>query len=116
MTNTLHAHVETHATDCDGPLSSGYLLTMNDHEQADQFGDIKFMERVVSHVVNVYSLFRSGTLQVDCLDESSTEKRLSWSEQTEEGHRSVEATICTDDCDLSEDSWRRDHQAEAAGY
>lgn len=111
---TIHAHVETYSTDCDGALSSGHLMTQNDDERDSQFGDIEFHERVVGYVVNTFSLLADGTLRVTRLSDGDV--RLSWSEATEEGGRSIEATICTDDCDLGESSWRRDHQAEAAGY
>lgn len=114
----LHAHIETYATDCDGALSGGYLLTMND-EEVDRaagggFGDIQFHNRVLSHVVNTYSIMATGSLTVTRLEDGDV--RLSWSEATEEGGRNIEATICTDPCDLGEDAWRRDHQAEEAGY
>jgi len=112
--NIIHAHVETYSTDCDGALSSGYLMVANESEQTEPFGDIEFHDRVVGNIVNTYSLDRTGTLTVTRLQDGDV--RLSWSEPTEEGHRNTEATICTDPCDLGEQGWRRDHQAEAAGY
>jgi hypothetical protein len=42
-------------------------------------------------------------------------KRLNWTEQTDEGGRTAEATFCTDECD-TQASLYRDHRAEAAGY
>lgn len=114
MENIIHAHVETYSADCDGPLSSGYLMVPTDEELDAPFADIDFHNRVVASVVNTYSLDSQGTLTVTRLADGDT--RLAWHEPTEEGFRRTEATICTDPCDLGEQSWRRDHQAEAAGY
>ena len=112
---TIHAHIETYSTDCDGALSSGHVMVPTEHELKDEaFGDIRFHNRVVTSVVNTYSLDVVGTLRVT---RSGDEVRLMWNEPTEEGGRATEAIICTDErCDLEEQPWRRDHQAEAAGY
>lgn len=117
---TLHAHIESYSTDCDGPISSSYVLTMNEDELKGQdepnyFGDIYFLDRVVTTLVNSYSLLWRGTLEIECFDEGSTEKRMTWSEPTDEGHRQSIATICTDECDEAERSYR-DHRAESMGY
>lgn len=117
MTNTnIHAHVETYSTDCDGPMSSGYLMAMNDNEKRSDYGDIEFHHRVVTRVVNTYSIFTEGTLKVQ--NEGDNGIRLNWSEVTEEGGRSVEALICDDETCLYDDEgfWQRDHRAEEAGY
>ena len=113
---TIHAHIETYSTDCDGALSSGYILTPNPAELADEaFGDIRFHNRVVTNIVNTYSIDNNATLRVTRV--SGNEVQLMWNEPTEEGGRAAEALICTDErCDLEEQPWRRDHQAEAAGY
>lgn len=116
MTNTLHAHIQTYAVDCDGPISSGYTMTVNDNEKRSDFGDIEFHHRVVNRVVNTYSLFLTGSLKVT--NEEDNGIRLVWSETTEEGGRSIEALICKDEDCLSDgdDYWQRDHRAEEAGY
>lgn len=111
----IHAHIETYATDCDGPISRTYMLTMNDEERADDFGDITFVNRMVAHVVSAYSTFHGGNLTITNDDEYSVGKRLEWNEVTEEGHRNVVANICTDDCDDERPTYR-DHRAEAMGY
>lgn len=115
MTNSLHAHFESYTTDCDGPITREYVLTMTDDEKTDGMGDLHFCERVLCSVANVYGLFRRGTLRIECEDEGSDEKTLTWNEVTEEGTRHVVARICSDDCDTGETTYR-DHRAEAAGY
>jgi hypothetical protein len=117
--NIIHAHIETASRDCDGLYTSGHMMTLNDSERAEaqqdvnDFSAIRFTDRVVASVVNAYSLMSEGTLKVTRLADGDV--RLSWSEPTEEGYRSVEATICTDPCEDSE-PWARDHTAEAEGY
>lgn len=119
----IHAHVETASSDCDGHYTSGYTMTLSDAERAakiaadgvNDFTDIEFHNRVLASVVNTYSLMSHGTLTVRRFDDGDV--RLMWSEATDEGYRNVEATICTDDCVLPHnDSWMRDHRAEAMGY
>lgn len=105
---TLHAHYESYATDCDGPISRDFVLDMYDDE--DEYA---FQQRVLLAVVSTHT-FHGGKLEVVNDDEYSL-MRYVWSEATEEGGRHVEATFCTDDCDLTETSYR-DYQAEAAGY
>lgn len=110
----IHAHVETASQDCDGRYTGGHLMVPTFEEQSSEFGDIEFHHRVVSQAVNTYSLMDSGTLTVNKMEDGDV--RLSWSEATEEGFRQTEITICTDDCDLGDSPWQRDHSAEAAGY
>ena len=118
----IHAHVETYSTDCDGPIVYDYVITPNEEEIAEHeakngvndFSDIQFHHRVVAHVVNTYSLYSQGTLTVNKLEDGSV--RLSWTEQTDEGSRNVEATICEDEgCDTGVTRYR-DIRAEEAGY
>lgn len=118
-TTTIHAHVDTYSTDCDGAISRSYIMTPDPEELAGQdapnwFGDIDFHNRVVAHVVNTYSLVFGGRLDVTKWDDGSV--GLDWSEATEEGSRNVNARICEDpDCDTGEHSYR-DHRAESMGY
>lgn len=110
---SLHAHYASESTDCDGRMSDAYVITMNDDEQTDQFGDLRFQERVLGHVVSLTGF--GGRLSVD-VDEDDGTVRLSWSEQTDEGGRSADAYFCTDEsCDTLDYS-HRDHAAEAMGY
>lgn len=113
--SNLHAHIDTYAVDCDGPISNSYVMTMNDDEKASEFGDIEFHNRVVASVVNTYSIFQQGTLRVTSGEGADYVAMLEWSEQTEEGGRSTSAFICENDCDTGERSYR-DHRAEDAGY
>lgn len=111
---TLHAHIQTYSTDCDGPLSSEHVMVMTDEEKVSDFGDIEFHNRVVSSIVNTYSIFQGGDLNV--ANEGDNGIRLTWFEATEEGGRNTEALICDDeDCDPNHSSYR-DHRAEEMGY
>lgn len=110
MIGNLHAHYESSSTDCDGRMDRSYVIVPNDDERASEFGDIEFQERVLGNVVSMTGL--GGTLRV----ETEPAIRLIWSEATDEGGRSVEATFCNDEsCDETEYS-QRDHAAEAMGY
>ena len=109
----LHAHFEKASRDCDGLYTQDYVITMTDEEIASEFGDIEFTDRVVASVVNAYSLDSTGTLSVVRLDDGDV--RMSWREPTEEGYTSTEVTLCKDDCDTGEHSYR-DHTAESEGY
>lgn len=118
---TIHAHIKTESRDCDGTYTGGWTMPFTAEERAERdaadgindFHEIHFTDRVVAYMVNAYSLDHDGTLTVKRLHDGDV--RLSWSEPTEEGHRSVDAVICRDACDDSE-PWQRDHTAEAAGY
>ena len=122
--SNLHAHIESYTTDCDGPLSRDYVLTMNDEERAEataanginDFSDIHFHERVVNHLVNTYSIFQSGRLEVTSGEGSDYVVRMEWQEDTDEGYRQMSAIICEDEnCDTGEAHYR-DHRAEEMGY
>lgn len=108
-----HAHFETAAQDCDGLITRTYTIWANEEETASDFGDIEFTDRIVAMCVNAYSLDSTGRLDVTKL--SSGEVRLEWGEPTEEGGRSTTATICSDDCEDDDGSYR-DHRAESMGY
>lgn len=105
---TLHAHVETYATDCDGAISNDYIATMNEGED-----DLDFHNRMVASTVNTYSLMAQGALKVTRFEDGDV--RMEWTEQTEEGSRYHGVTFCTDDCDTGETHYR-DHRAEEMGY
>lgn len=113
-TMTIHAHVETHSTDCDGALSGSHVMSPSREERHSQFGEIEFRDRVLVSIMSAYTAV-AGRLDVTGDHETGTTTRLEWNERTEEGGRSAVATFCEDDCDLDEHS-RRDHAAEAAGY
>lgn len=111
---TLHAHIETRTRDCDGVIEWTHVMTMTEAERDGEFGDIEFHKRVVAATVNTYSLDSTGMLTVTRLEDGDV--RASWHEHTEEGFRAVQATLCTDPCDLGEPDTYRDRTAEAAGY
>lgn len=117
MTDTekseVHAHVASHATDCDGAISTSWDVSMTDEERAGEFPDITFHDRIVASVVNTYSILGEGTLTVTRLGDGDV--RIAWHEPTDEGVRRVEATLCTDPCEASDPTYR-DHRAEAMGY
>lgn len=110
----LHAHVESYTTDCDGPIVREFVLSPNSAEQAGDFCEIEFHHRVLTQVVNTYSLMDTGTLTVKRDDDG--EVRLSWSEPTDEGHRQVEARIHDDETCMDDPETYRDIRAEQAGY
>lgn len=114
----LHAHVDTYAVDCDGPISRSYIITADpERDQRDSWdgdGEISFRERVLGHVASAYTTWQ-GTLTVTGDEMGGLTKRLEWSEQTEEGGRHVTAVFCDDDCETNATSYR-DHRAEEMGY
>lgn len=119
MTNTLHAHVSTASSDCDGPMYDEYVIGLNAEEIAEtekaynDFHDITFRERVICHAVNVTG--GTGTLTVES-EPGGWASRVEWHQQTEEGYRSVEAVFCEDEsCDPNATS-HRDVFAEMMGY
>lgn len=104
---TLHAHVHTDATDCDGRIERTYVLDLVDDEE-----EYDFQARVLASVVNVTPAY-GGRLDVEHVEDGLT--RLLWAEGTDEGRRHVEATFCRSVvCDQR--STQRDHAAEAMGY
>lgn len=105
----IHAHFSREARDCDGLYSQTYIT-----KPGPDCDDLDFIDGVVSHVVNAYSLFTTGTLRVKRIDDDTLD--LEWYESTEEGFIAIEARICRDDCDLDEPGTHRDHTAELAGY
>lgn len=108
----IHAHIDSYAVDCDGPIARSHVMTMTEEEKAAEFGDIEFHGRVITSVVNTYSLFANGRLEVKATEHGA---RLDWTERTEEGFRNISAHICEADCATDETSYR-DIRAEAAGY
>ena len=104
----LHAHIDTSAADCDGPLYRSYVVGISDEEVAGNFAEINFRERVLNSQVSVYACM-SGTLQV-------SEGGFSWRETTDEGYRASDVRWCDDEsCDLETYS-QRDVYAEMMGY
>lgn len=110
--SNLHAHVSTESADCDGSYSRSHVATLNDDERAmseqtvNDFHDIVFKARVVGDTVSTHT---HGTLTV-------TPDGVEWSEQTEEGYRSVSVSWCEHgSCDTYLRT-QRDHRAESMGY
>ena len=110
----VHAHIEKCSQDWDGRYTSGYTMVQTFEEQGSDTGDVAFHERIMGSIVNTYSLMGEGKLTVSRLGDGDV--RATWSEPTEEGFTETEVTFCTDDCDLGDSPWQRDHTAEAAGY
>ena len=113
--NTQHAHVNTAASDCDGPMYREYVVRMNTDEIAESqqeyndFSDIVFRERVLGDMVSLTTMQegQEGTLTWDM-------HGFSWSRPTDEGYEGGNVTWCDDDC---EDAYsQRDVFAEMMGY
>lgn len=106
-TSTLHFHVETSSTDCDGRLDRDYITTINEGE--DEYG---FKARVLSSLVS-WS-YENRVVFNDEDSEGGTEIEVSY--QHDEGRFYGEARLCrNEDCDHSK-AGQRDHYAEAMGY
>lgn len=109
---TLHAHVSTASSDCDGPFYREYVESLNDDERAEagkpfnDFHDLHFKERVMGNIVSFHAI--DGIMSVN-------PDGFTWREPTEEGYRSADVRWCTDDCDESA-AWQRDVFAEQMGY
>lgn len=118
----IHAHVNTESRDCDSTYGNSYVMTYNDEELAEtaaaqginDFSEINFRNRVLTHIVSVYTGV-NGTLKVTGDPERGLTERLTWNESTEEGYRAADALFCTDDCDTGRESCS-DSTAEAMGY
>lgn len=116
MTISLHAHVSTASSDCDGPFYRDYVTTLNadeiaEHERAqgiNDFHDLHFKERVLGNHVSFHPFF-NVKVEVDV-------HGFVMHEQTDEGYRSAEVRWCEDeDCDPNASS-QRDVYAEMMGY
>lgn len=116
MTTSLHAHVFTASSDCDGPMYREYVTGLNDVELAEHerqngindFHDLHFKERVLGNHVSFHSEF-GVTVKADS-------EGFTMHEQTDEGYRSAEVRWCEDeDCDPNAAS-QRDVYAEQMGY
>jgi hypothetical protein len=103
----LHAHAEWTSRDCDGTYPGGETIEMTFEEQADDNGDIDFMNRVF--------VSKCGPYAVDRMTVEVTEAGFDYTEYTEEGFRRGEVEWCHKDCTPVK-PWRRDLTAEAAGY
>ena len=114
-TNTLHAHVSTSGSDCDGRVTDEYVTTMNqdelDHSARargiNDFSDLMFKARVLSNHVSFSPLDK---VQVEV-----SENGFTMYEVTEEGCRTAEVIWCEDECDGSVAS-HTDLYAEMMGY
>jgi hypothetical protein len=100
---TIHTHVESAASDCDGPIERHHID-----------------ERRLEDVFNLYDipLTPAGTFSHDSTydeDLGETLYTLRISTPTEEGYTSTDYRECGDPCDLDERG-QRDHYAEAMGY
>lgn len=115
MTTSLHAHISTFSSDCDGPMYRDFVKTMNDaeiahHEQANgvnDFSSLMFKERILSWHVSFSPL--------DEAEVRITRDGFDYVEATDEGMRRVEVRWCEDDCATDQYS-QRDVFAEQMGY
>ena len=99
---TLHAHVERSAADCDGRYDSSYVKPIVQGQT-----EYEFRREVIDVVVSVYS--EHGDLKV-------RGDHYEYVETTDEGYEAYTAQLCDDeDCDDSERTYR-DHTAESMGY
>lgn len=120
MTTNLHAHVNTRSVDCDGPLYTSYVESLNadeigEHEASfvasgesvNDFHDIHFKQRVLGTTVSFHGIGSTIDVSPDGFD---------YAETTEEGSRVHSVRWCEDpECDPNERS-RRDVYAEQMGY
>lgn len=117
MTTTLHAHVSTASSDCDGPMYRDYVTELNSdeiasHEAAEargynDFHDLEFKARVLANAVS----FHADDAEIHVFPEG-----FRYSEPTDEGYRSQEVRWCEDEsCDPNSYS-QRDVYAEMMGY
>jgi len=107
MTTTLHAHVSTASSDCDGPMYREYVSIMNGDERKSDFPDLEFKARILSNHVSFHS---EAGVQARIFDGG-----FETQEQTDEGYRSADVRWCEDECDEAE-AWQRDVFAEQMGY
>lgn len=99
-----HIHVETAATDCDGPVYRTYVVWCPDGSE-----DYEFWANHVKSMTYAYA--DSGELRITSGDDF---RRAQWWETTDEGSCHVSATLCRDECE--DESTYRDVRAEQAGY
>ena len=109
MTTTLHAHVSTASSDCDGPMYRSYVSEMNDDERCnDQYGDLEFKQRILGNHVSFHSEFG---VNVEVSAEGFVTHEL-----TDEGYRSADVTWCEDEACDPNAATQRDIFAEQMGY
>jgi len=116
MTTSLHAHIATSSSDCDGGHGYDYIVCLNDEEIAEHarqdgvndFHDLHFKERVLGGQVSFSPLVK---VQVEI-----TESGFTTHEVTDEGYRAAEVYWCEDEaCDPNSAS-QYDQFAEMMGY
>lgn len=88
-TNSLHAHVDYSARDCDGPRHRSYVLGMSDAEKASEFCDLTFKHGVLDAFVSVVP---GGETTVKV-----TADGFEVVEPTEEGYVHVSVEWCEDE-------------------
>lgn len=81
----LHAHMSRVAVDCDGRYESRWVMPTTKGEQASDYGDHEFKERMISTHVN--PLAAHGLLTV-------TPEGYTWTETLEEGYVTIETLWC----------------------
>lgn len=92
--STLHAHITTSHTDCDGTHGDGYVLVQSERESGLKFGDLAFQDRVLTLVASP-STEGGGVLHVTHYEQGNI---LEWSEPTDEGGIYRKARFCSQEC------------------
>lgn len=106
-----HAHYAWASQDCDGKSSGSGLYRQGDTvEWAD---DLDLLDRLVVWAYKLPDVDQSA-LTIRRNDKGGYE--IDSSRDTEEGAESLFVYMCQDDCDLEEETIRRDHTAESMGY
>lgn len=115
---SLHAHVATASSDCDGPMYRDFIEQPNDLEIAEHnegeargynnFADLHFKERVLGNHVSMHSEYG--------VEVKVTRDGFRSHEVTDEGYRQAEVRWCEDPgCD-PEERGQRDVFAEMMNY
>lgn len=107
MDKNIHAHIVNESADCDGRYSREYVEVPNDEEQADEWPEYVFKQRIIGFRVNPMTDHKSTIIV--------TSEGFTVNEWTDEGYCDYEVKWCSDECDEAA-SLYRDHTAEAAGY
>ena len=102
---TAHVHGERDAADCDGPVTSTYVV----HPVAGEVPIVMWIE----HVENMISVIGNGTLTLEC---EGDDRLATWTSTTDEGYSNATARYCVDPSCAYRQSSRFDAFAAAMGY
>lgn len=125
----VHIHVSSYGTGCDGTIGHDYITRPSDRDnlteedvrvyvewqRADMLGTFdvdKFWRNAVRWAIDFAPEY-GGKLDLQTGDDTY-DRSASWYQRTDEGSRSVELRMCTDDCTDSHTVY--DEYAQKAGY